>query len=486
MRFSERRRSMLAFGTLSLAAIAFEVALLLTSEPLAPTGPIAAVLDRGFESARTNTHGAPGLAVTIVRDGKIAYRFTGGYADVASATLVSQHTRFRAGSISKMLTAICAMQLVEADRLNLDAPVSAYVAEAPHARDVTIRMLLTQTSGLANFTDFAFSSGAVTSPTTPDGILTPIASQPLDFPAGTRYEYSNTNFVVLGRVIERIDGRPLAQIERERILVPAGMAESSFAGEAEGTLVATGYDDAAGAKATAAFSATWLYAAGDLVTTADDLARFDIALMNDTFVKAKTLGSMQAALHDTGDGRESYGLGFMSVPFGTHTIAGHHGGIPGFASDDEMIEGAHFAIVVLGNSGDFYTSGINGLALATLMPTDFALAEGSAIRGGSEARAKLDPAIEGRLRTLLEQISHGSVNVSTLTPMMATALTPSAVSAIADQLPPYAELKALTFQSHESSGTNDIYDFDANYGSKNITYRIVLDANGKIAGFFRH
>ncbi len=465
MRLSERGKTMLALGSLSVAAVAFEIALLASVEPLPPSGPVAALLDRGFDVARAGAHGTPGLQVAIVRDGKIVYEYAGGTADTAALTRVTEHTRFRAGSITKMFTAVCAMQLVDAGRLDLDAPVATYFSGAPHARRIAVRQLLAQTSGLANYTDLAFSTGIVSSPTSVDGILTPIAAQPLDFAPGSRYEYSNTNFVVLGRIVELLDGRPLAQIARERILVPAGMAESSFSGEVA-SFAATGYDDAAGRKTTPPFDLSWLYGGGDLVTTASDLARFDIALMNGTLVRASTLEAMTAALNDTGDGRQKYGLGFTLAPFGSRELVGHHGGIPGFESDDEIVVKSHFAIAVLGNSGSFATSSVDNMALAALFPIDFALAEAGAIRSGTAARERLDDQTERTIRAFLSD-----------------APASAAERAALAKLPSPSELDTLVVEDHSILGKSSVYVLRATYGARQFDLEFVFDEDGRVRNF---
>ena len=483
MRLSERGKTMLTFGLLSAALLSFEFALLANAEPLAPAGPIAAVLDRGLDGVRASAHGAPGMSVAIVRDGAIAYEYSGGYADVANGKRVTPETRFRAGSITKMFTAISIMQLAEAGRLGLDDTVAKYLPAAPHADRITVRQLLSQTSGLTNFTDMAFSSGQVTKPTTPDDILAPIASQPLDFVPGTKYEYSNTNYVILGRIVEAVDGSPLAEIERQRILAPAGMTQTSFGTVPSDVPVAIGYDDVAGNKPTAPYDTSWLYGAGDVITTAADLARFDIALMSGKLVSPAALATMQTPLNAM-ESRESYGLGFMVAPLGTRTIAGHHGGIPGFESDDEMITKAHFAVIALGNNSTFYTSGVNNISIAALLPTDFALAEAGALHGIAADRAALDPAIEAKLRGFLRGISANDIDRATLTREMDAALTPAAVAGLATKLPAYSSLRSLALETTATQGSSRIYYFSAAYTDSTLTYQIVFDEAGKIGGFF--
>ena len=483
MQLSERGKTMLAFGTLSVLAVAFEIALLANSEPLQPSGPLAAMLDRGLDTVRAGRHGAPGLSIAIVRDGKIAYTYARGYANVTTQSKVTPDTRFRAASVTKMFTALSIMQLVEAGRMSLDANVATYLPAAPHASEITIRELLSHTSGLPNLTDMAFSTGLVANPTTPQKMLAPLVSQPLDFAAGSKYEYSNSNDVVLAQIVETLEGRPLADVVRERIFATAAMTQSSFTSSSDAS-IATGYDDAAATKPSPFYDESWLYGAGDLVTSATDLARFDIALMNGKIVTMQTLATMQQPLEPMGDANIGYGLGFMSAPLGTKTLVGHHGGIPGFQADDEMIVKDRFAIVALGNSTEFSSSGVNGVAIALLLPTDFALAETAAIHSAASGKGALDPAVEAKMRAFLNGIANDDVDHATLTPQMDAALTSSAVTQISATLPKYATLQRLTLVQHSTEANDDVYVVAARYAATNQDYEISFDRAGKIAGFF--
>ena len=171
------------------------------------------------------------------------------------------------------------------------------------------------------------------SPTTPVQIINEAMKFPPGAAPGTRFSYSNTNYVLLGLIVERISGIPLHAYYRKYIFRPAGMSET-FAGTVPSrSPVATGYllSDGGTAPQTPG-DVSWYYGCGDALSTAADMARFDIALMNGRLVRASTLSAMTASAQPSDDlGRGTrYGLGFTIFPFDDLVSVGHHGGLPGF------------------------------------------------------------------------------------------------------------------------------------------------------------
>ena len=325
-----------------------------------------------IESVRRGSDGAPAISVAIVEHETTVYVRAFGLANVREATQATEETRFFAGSISKMFVAVAMIQLAESRNVGLDDPVSRYLTGIPHGEKITLRELLSNTSGLPNVLDEAISDGSAFKKTTPAKIIARVAKRSLDFAPGTKFEYSNTNFVVLGLVVEAVSRMPLAEYERLRILEPCEMRDSSFSRPEEVRSHASGYSDAAGSIEATPIHPSWLYAAGDLVTTAADLARFDINLMQGRLISKPALNMLETGGRSMGNGSR-YTLGFIVTPLGTLTALGHHGGMPGFAADDEMLINDGFAIIVLGNATTFATSGVNRTIISTLYPMKFML-----------------------------------------------------------------------------------------------------------------
>jgi D-alanyl-D-alanine carboxypeptidase len=438
----------------------------------------AARLDDAIRTATGTVRGrSPALSVAVAAGGRVAYAHAFGVADLASNRPATPQTRFRIASVTKMLTAVAVMQLVQGGRVRLDAPLSAYLPSAPHASEVTIRQLLMHTSGIWNYGDEAITSGRVATPTTPAAIVASVANRPLDQTPGAKFDYSNTGYVLLGLVVEAVAHQPLAAYEREHLLAPAGMRETTFGDEPVRGPLATGYMSATGTPATP-YSPTWFYADGDAVSTASDVARFDIALMSGALVSPATFAEMQSSAVDApllGSGVR-YGLGVTLFPYRGLTLVEHHGGVPGFVAENFMLPGARFATVVLSDAFDFPTSVVSAAVLREALPS---------LAAQPPPAAADDPAITARLRAFLAQVASGHLDTAQLTPEMAAAMTPAVVGQMQAAFSPLGELRSLTFTGQDAVPGYRRYHYTGAFaGGQTLPLTFVLDANGKIAGFF--
>jgi len=480
-------RSVLTLAAMGSVAFAPLCAASPASEPLSFTPDLRARFDTAMDATvGAGNDGAPAIVVALVENGAIVYARAAGFSDVASKTAATTATRFRAGSIAKMFTAVAVLQLVESGRIKIDEPLVTYLPNAPHAKEVTIRQLLTHTSGIANYADAALGSGAATKPTTTAGIIDSIASKPLDFVPGRKYGYSNTGYVLLGLAVESVAQQPLAVYERRNILERAAMTQTTFGSVPQGTPAATGYSNATSDLAQPV-DATWLYAAGDIVTTAPDLARFDIALMNGKLVAPATFLSMTAnGVHPGPDGR-AYGFGMTLRPFGDARLIGHHGGLPGFEAIDEMIPTQRFGVVVLGNSFRFSTARIETPVLQSLLPAHYAaFAADERVRASSVA-ASADPKVTATLRALITGLQHGTLDRSLLSAQMNAAFTADTVATAHAQFAKLGTLKTLLFRGKAVDGNYDVYEYSGTFANdpQLIPLRLVFGATRKIEGFFQ-
>ena len=428
---------------------------------------------------------APGFAVAIQRDGRVVERFAAGDADVAASRPVTPQTIFHIGSVTKMFTATSVMQLVQAGKIDLQAPVTRYLPQFAAWRGVSIAELLMHRSGIPNYLDAALATGRVATPTTPQAILKAMAARPLDFKPGAHFEYSNTNYVALGLVVERVTGESLAAYERHAIFGPAKM-HSTFIGVAPaGQPVALGYDARGKAAIANPGDPSWYYACGDILSTVGDLARFDRALMNGTLLAPATFAEMaKVARPASGFGEAGYGYGVMTFAFGDRTLVGHHGGLPGFEADNEMIPRDGFAVVALGNAFDFATSGPDNLAFERYYPKQFAQSVVAAHAASAKPIPDPNPALTRRFAAFLRGILAGKQLDPDLTPQMAGALTPSAIAKIdAELFAGLGALRRLTFRDRFIADGYESYDYLASFADGYMSLRFTLDRNGVLAGF---
>jgi CubicO group peptidase (beta-lactamase class C family) len=172
------------------------------------------------------SRGIPGLQITIVRHRKIVFTGVYGQANIENATPVTEQTAFPINSISKAFAGVAAMQLVEAGRLKLDAPLATYLEGLPASwRSITVRQILTHSSGLPEIVDdnVRLIDGAE-----PDAAWAKVQELPLRFSPGERFAYTQTNYLVMGKIIEKLAGKSFSEFVRDRQFAVAGMKRTGF------------------------------------------------------------------------------------------------------------------------------------------------------------------------------------------------------------------------------------------------------------------
>ena len=275
-----RRRSLLGILLFWLAVITPSIA---QTEP-SLTPQLRSSVDDIVHHVLT-TIGVPSASVAIVREGKIVYVQAYGDARLDPPTAATSAMRYSIGSISKQFTATAILLLAEEGKLSLDDPVSKYVPNLTRGNEVTIRELLSHTSGYQDYWPQDYVPPLMLQPISADGIMDRWARKPLDFDPGTKWQYSNTNYVIAGLIVEKVSGTPLLQFLSQRVFTPLAM--KSVADTNENKLPPTdpgGYlRYALGPLRPAPKEGRgWMFAAGELAMTAEDLARWDISMMNQT------------------------------------------------------------------------------------------------------------------------------------------------------------------------------------------------------------
>ncbi len=285
-------------------------------------------------------------AVIVAVDGAPILRRGFGFVDREARIANTPETRFRIGSITKSFTAVAILQLAERGKLGIDDPVSRHYPAAPAAwEQITLRHLLAMRSGIPNQNAYiGRSKEGWAQPRTPEEVIGITRDLPLRFEPGTQFEYSNSNYTVLGAVIERTSGQSYADYMREHVFRPLGMDDTELEstqpipGQAKGYAIIDGrwqHDDQ--------ISLTIPFAAGSLSSTVDDMLRWERGL---TIGRLLSPASMEAMFVDHGS---RYGLGWtVANPFG-NPVQTHTGGIDGFHTQICRLPEQRLTIVVLAN-----------------------------------------------------------------------------------------------------------------------------------------
>jgi CubicO group peptidase (beta-lactamase class C family) len=301
----------------------------------------------------------PGAVVLIARGDKVIYRGVRGMANMELGVPLKADQTFRIASITKMFTAATILKLEAAGKLRLDDKLSAYFPEVPNAQIISLRQLLSHTAGVSEKPKqpiaFAFRRHLTTAQQVGE-----IAQRDPAFAPGTRFSYSNSGFILLGAVIEKVTGKPWYEVVGDELLTPLQLRRTHFADTA--AIVpgrATGYTTvrATGGFANAGFiDMTVPAAAGALESTPDDLLRFIRALVTGQAVGSvgfMTMTTPPTNLADPGPPNLAYGLGTYVWTLRGAKMVGHTGQIDGFASVAAYIPEADVTIVALGNNDEF-------------------------------------------------------------------------------------------------------------------------------------
>lgn len=300
-------------------------------------------------------------AVLVASQGKVIYRKGFGWANAEWKAPNTPTTRFLIGSVTKQFTAMLVLQLVEERKLRLDGTIGDYLPEYPAGpgRAITIHQLLTHSSGLHNYTALPrFFPEWSRDPYTPAQLVGLFDSLPLDFPPGSAWRYSNSGYIVLGAIIERVGGKPYDVALRERILEPLGLRETGY--EWNATLIpnrADGYTRGFDGDEHAAYlDMSTPFAAGGMYSTVEDLYRWDQALAAHRLLSAESYATYLAPQVAMGRGGLRYGYGWVhgkvarQAPGDSAATIGHDGGINGFSSCNLMVPADGIAIIWIDNS----------------------------------------------------------------------------------------------------------------------------------------
>ncbi|MFL6281682.1 MAG: serine hydrolase domain-containing protein [Pyrinomonadaceae bacterium] len=296
--------------------------------------------------------GVPSASVAVVKDGRVVYLKAYGDARVEPRVPATPEMRYSIGSISKQFTAAAILLLQEQGKLSLDDKVSKYVPDLTRAGDITIRQLLSHTSGYQDYWPQDYVMPMMLQPITARKLLDTWAHKPLDFEPGTKWQYSNTNYVIAGAIVEKVSGRPLLQFLRERVFAPLGM--KSITDIDEGRLTESdpvGYQRfALGPPRVAPKEGKgWLFAAAELAMTAEDLAKWDIAVMDEKILKPSSYRDLENEVVLKSGLGTRYGLGvFVRSEAGRRSLS-HGGEVSGFTSENVLFPEERVAVVALTN-----------------------------------------------------------------------------------------------------------------------------------------
>ena len=429
---------------------------------------VRAILDR------TKT---PSAVIAIVRDDRVIYRKAYGFRDHERRLAADVETLYEIGSITKQFTAAAILQLQEDAKLDIDDKLSKYLPDAPHASELTLRQLLSHTSGLPEYFDGPDIELKATKPVTFAQLMARIADKPLTFAPGSRMAYNNTGYILLGRVIEVASHQIYRDYVRMHLLDRAGMKRTyTVANEPQLANMAVGYRVKEGVLQRApTIHDSFGWSAGNLVSTVDDLANWSRALAEGKIVSEKSYREMTTPA-TISQGTSDYGLGLFVDSIRDQPRIGHTGGSFGFTTADEFFPKQNVRVIAFTNCtanpepGEMITSAI----FDDLFPEIAAAARKPAPDENREITLKAEKFF-GALQT-------GEEENSVLAAKLATKMKDGLARRLADQLAPFGSPTRFIYKGSRSENNLQWYDYVIEFGpGSQLKFAIGLDAEAKIA-----
>lgn len=334
----------------ALVALALPLQSLLAAAPALQPAEETAVDAAVTKSLKES--GVPSVEVAVVRDGQIVLNRAWGKPS-ETLTQPDPALPYQIASNSKQFLAALLLLLEDDGKISLDDKVSKWLPELPAGDKMTVRQLLTHTSGLQDFWPQDYSFKAMETPVAPMDIVKRWGFKPLDYDPGTRRQYSNTGFVVAGLIAEKAGGAPLWDQLEARIFKPLGIHPYDI-DETNGPQFPQGYHRNALGPVRAAKPPAkgWLWAAGELSMTAAELAKWDIARINRTLLTREDWEEMERPIKLADGTSNGYGLGVTTQIVNGRKVVNHGGESVGFLSQNTIWVDDRIAVVVLTN-GDF-------------------------------------------------------------------------------------------------------------------------------------
>jgi CubicO group peptidase (beta-lactamase class C family) len=410
----------------------------------------------------------PSASIAIVRDGQIEFAKAYGSARLEPAMPATPDMRYKIASNSKQLTATAILLLAEQHKLSLDDKVARFLPDLTRAKDITLRELLTHSSGYSDYYAPDYLPLYMKGKVTPGEILDHFAKTPLDFEPGSRWQYSNTGYVALGQVVEKVSGQSLMAFLRQRVFSKLGMKSPiDIDHERLGDSDPLGYTHYAlgPMRPVEPEGPGWMSAAGELAMTASDLSRWDISLMEGTILKPASTKALTTEMQLSDGTASNYGLGIrVSQMANGHRRWVHTGGASGFLSINVMFPDDGTAITILTN-GD-------GLAYRTIeKDIETLLFSGQVDRDEG-------PSLE-RAKQLYGDLRQGKVDRASLTEDLSDYFSAGVLADFGASLGPLGQPESFEQSSREDRGGMVHRVFTIKAGGKTVRMETYIMPDGK-------
>ena len=415
----------------------------------------------------------PGVAVAIVKKGKVLKIKGYGLASLEFRSPVTTKTVFEIGSVTKQITAAAIMLLVEDGKVKLDEDISVYLSYVPEDwKGITVRHLLTHTSGIQSYT--RLGGFELFKKYTVKDFIKELSKHPLEFKPGAGYRYNNSGYNLLGFIIESVSGKSYWDFLSERIYKPLGM--NSTANRDPHFVIpnrANGYEWRNGKYVGRDYILTDLFSAGAIISTIEDLTKWDRALRDERLLSAKSKKEMWTPyVLSTGEQR-TYGLGWIITEIRGQKLLRHGGQTAGFAANISRFVDSDLSVIVLTNLG---TQGL-GTALAQDIAKFYIPSISlKALNPKTNSNRKID----GKFSKTIRSVLAGNNDPDLFTASLAKRLDSSRIRAAIKRISKSGKIVKIDFIDQEISGSDKIYSYRVMTQRKISLWEFSIDAEGRV------
>ena len=415
--------------------------------------------------------GVPSASVAVVRDGELVYAQAYGHARLDPKTRATPAMRYSIGSISKEFTAAAILQLQQQGKLSIDDKVAKFFPELTDADHITLRQILSHTSGYQDYWPQDYLMPPMKLATTPAAIMDTWAKKPLDFAPGAQWQYSNTGYVIAGAIVQKLSGQTPFEFLQQHVFPTLGISDAY-----DTNLHALPGTDARGysrfalgpLRASAKEGVNWMFGAGELAMTASDLAHWDIAMIDQTLLQPASWKAMQTEVVLNNGLGSGYGLGVFVGKQDGHRMISHDGEVMGFTAGNFIFPDERTAVVVLTNQdavGAFHGIGVD-IAKAL-----FAVQDAAATKALEQAKA------------VFAGLQKGKIDRSLFTADANSYFDATALSDYRNSLAPLGKPVSFTIRAARKRGGMQMRGYTVAFAKQKLAITTYLLPDGKIEQF---
>jgi CubicO group peptidase (beta-lactamase class C family) len=454
-----------------LRCLTLTVLLALASLPVfaneALPADLAAKIDKIANDALAKS-GVPSASVAVVRDGKLAYAKAYGNARLDPKTPATSAMRYSIGSISKEFTAAAILMLQQQGKLSLDDKIAKFFPDLTDADHITIRQILSHTSGYQDYWPQDYLMPPMKLATTPTAIMDKWARKPLDFAPGAQWQYSNTGYVIAGAIVQKLTGQTPFEFLQQHVFPTLGITDAY-----DTNLSALPDSDARGysrfalgpLRPSPKEGVNWMFGAGELAMTASDLAKWDIAMIDHTLLQPASWHDMQTeVLLNNGLG-SGYGLGVFVGKMDGHRMISHDGEVMGFTAGNAIFPDDKVAVVVLTNQDAVGTFSAIGKDIAKAL---FEVHDPAATKALEQARA------------IFTGLQHGKIDRNLFTADANSYFSDTAVHDYQASLAPLGKPQSFTIRAARKRGGMQMRGYTVAFPKTRLSITTYVQPDGKL------